>query len=74
MTNQLDRLRFLAASAALALTRVGRPAWPGSLAADAERKLVLLQLSGGNDGLSTVVPFAHDRYHALRPGLALAAD
>lgn len=30
------------------------------------RSLVLLQLSGGNDGLSTIVPFADDTYAAAR--------
>lgn len=75
MTTQLDRRRFLAASAALALARAGRAA-PAAAprGRGAERTLVLLQLSGGNDGLSTVVPFAHDRYHSLRPGLALGKD
>lgn len=33
--------------------------------------LVLVQLAGGNDGLNTVVPFADDRYHNLRPTLGL---
>jgi uncharacterized protein (DUF1501 family) len=36
--------------------------------------LVLVQLAGGNDGLNTVVPYEDDRYHALRPGLALRAE
>ncbi len=31
-----------------------------------ERRLVLVQLSGGNDGLSTVVPFADDAYGRAR--------
>src|SRR5262245_60212368 len=31
-----------------------------------DRVLVLLQLSGGNDGLSTVVPYADDAYHRSR--------
>src|SRR3954468_18500196 len=31
--------------------------------------LVVLQLSGGNDGLNTVVPFADDAYHRARPAL-----
>lgn len=35
------------------------------------RILVLVQLAGGNDGLNTVVPYADDAYHALRPTLAL---
>ena len=29
--------------------------------------LVVVQLSGGNDGLNTVVPFADDLYHRARP-------
>ncbi len=33
--------------------------------------LVIVQLAGGNDGLNTVVPFSDDRYHRLRPTLAL---
>src|SRR5665213_2444521 len=32
--------------------------------------LVVVQLSGGNDGLSTVVPYADDTYHRLRPVIA----
>jgi uncharacterized protein (DUF1501 family) len=31
--------------------------------------LVVVQLSGGNDGLNTVVPFADDTYHKVRPGI-----
>ena len=64
-----DRRRLLSGSAALAL---GRALCADSTAGTSERTLVLLQLAGGNDGLSTVVPFAEDAYHAARPGLALA--
>lgn len=35
------------------------------------RILVVLELSGGNDGLNTVVPYADDAYHQARPKLAL---
>lgn len=38
-----------------------------------ETILVVIQLSGGNDGLNTVVPFADDRYRKARPSLALAS-
>jgi uncharacterized protein (DUF1501 family) len=31
--------------------------------------LVVVQLGGGNDGLNTVVPYADDQYHRLRPTL-----
>lgn len=34
--------------------------------------LVVVQLSGGNDGLNTVVPYADDAYHRLRGGLAIS--
>jgi uncharacterized protein (DUF1501 family) len=34
------------------------------------RILVVLQLAGGNDGLNTLVPYADDAYHRLRPKLA----
>ncbi len=36
-----------------------------------ERILVVVQLSGGNDGLNTVVPYADDAYRAARPKLAI---
>lgn len=42
-------------------------------AASASRVLVVLQLSGGNDGLNTVVPVT-GRYHDLRPTLGVADD
>lgn len=33
--------------------------------------LIVIQLSGGNDGLNTVVPFRDDLYHKARPGIGL---
>jgi uncharacterized protein (DUF1501 family) len=36
-----------------------------------ERILVVLELSGGNDGLNTVVPFGDAEYYRVRPNLAL---
>lgn len=38
------------------------------------RILVVVQLSGGNDGLNTVVPYSDPKYRELRPTLALAED
>ena len=35
------------------------------------RKLVVIQLAGGNDGFNTVVPYTDPRYYSLRPMLAL---
>lgn len=36
-----------------------------------DRVLVVVQLSGGNDGLNTVVPFGDDHYHRARPALRI---
>lgn len=35
------------------------------------KRLVVIQLSGGNDGLNCVVPFRNDEYFRLRPGIGL---
>lgn len=40
----------------------------------AHRKLVLLQLTGGNDGLNTVVPYSNDIYYKSRPTIAVARN
>lgn len=50
----------------------------GALTQQADGKdgkiLVIVQLSGGNDGLNTVVPYADDAYHRARPNLAHKPD
>lgn len=39
-----------------------------------QRVLVVVQLSGGNDGLNTVVPHRDDRYRKARPTLAVPSN
>lgn len=39
-----------------------------------DRILIVVQLSGGNDGLNTVVPYNHDDYRKARPKLGIAAE
>jgi uncharacterized protein (DUF1501 family) len=36
--------------------------------------LVAVQLSGGNDGINTVIPYGQQAYYDVRPTLAIAAD
>ena len=35
------------------------------------KRLVMIQLAGGNDGLNTIVPFTNDDYYRSRPKIAL---
>ncbi len=37
-------------------------------------RLIVVQLSGGNDGLNTVVPFRNDDYYRARPKIALSSN
>jgi uncharacterized protein (DUF1501 family) len=73
----LTRRQLLKASAALELLSMTPLAFAraASLARDAGEDgpiLVVVQLTGGNDGLNTVVPWADDRYHRARPVLAVS--
>ena len=65
------RRTFLWQSAALlaAPSLLGASPGAGRAGAAEEKVLVVVQLVGGNDGLNTVVPFADDAYHRLRPGI-----
>ena len=38
------------------------------------KKLVIVQLSGGNDGLNTIIPYTNDIYYKSRPNLAIAKN
>jgi len=58
------------------LPAIGRRAWADSAhaaapAGDRQTVLVVLQLTGGNDGLNTVVPYADDEYGRNRTTLRL---
>lgn len=82
MKNSGSRRRFLrntlTTSAGLAIGSAVPGGWVQALAQEAnaeadgsDRILVVIQLSGGNDGLNTVVPFRDDEYRKRRPKLAL---
>ena len=77
----ISRRKFLAGSAAAAVvastTRVPS-LWAAanhkSAYSNDQRILVVIQLSGGNDGLNTVIPYADDAYHRNRFATRIAAD
>lgn len=49
----------------------GSIAHAAAQAASTGRILVVLELSGGNDGLNTVVPYGDDAYYRLRPNIGI---
>ena len=71
-TTRRQLLRGGLASTALAISSPlrtwGDSAGPGTGTGDI---LVVLELSGGNDGLNTVVPFRNDAYYRARPSIGL---
>ncbi len=75
-----SRREFLSSGLAATTLLASGITLPGFLARTAraatagvdERILVVVQLTGGNDGLNTVVPYGDDRYHAARPTLRVA--
>ena len=53
-------------------SKAARRLTPGTLGGGrTDRTLVVIELGGGNDGLSTVVPIADATYHTLRPTLGV---
>jgi uncharacterized protein (DUF1501 family) len=69
----MNRREFLATAALAPLVTLQ---WPRLALADArwDRTLLLIELSGGNDGLNTVVPYADPEYARLRPDIGVPRD
>jgi uncharacterized protein (DUF1501 family) len=82
MATPLSRREFLQMTGGLVAVagtsplwlRLG-PAWsdPGA-GAPGRRKLLVVFLAGGNDGLNTVVPYGMGDYYAMRGSLAVPAE
>ncbi|MBV9102486.1 MAG: DUF1501 domain-containing protein, partial [Candidatus Eremiobacteraeota bacterium] len=57
-------MAFVRAASAAPLPSLGRTIDPRNV-------LVVIQMSGGNDGLNTIVPYSDDDYHRVRPVIGL---
>ena len=74
MTNRRDFLKLSSlASASLLMPQFLQGITSHSLGRP-DRKLVVIQQSGGNDGLNTFVPYRNDDYYRARPRLAIAPE
>src|SRR5437764_13561 len=56
------------------VTRTARAATDAATPGAKDTVLVVVQLTGGNDGLNTVIPYADENYAKLRPTLKIAKD
>jgi uncharacterized protein (DUF1501 family) len=70
----MNRRDFLKSSMLTLVSGVGGPGFLSRTALAALGKgktLVVVQLSGGNDGLNTLVPYTNGAYYAARPSIAI---
>src|SRR5438876_5814330 len=73
----ISRRELLVGFGATVPTFLGRTALaadPVGTAGAKDTVLVVVQLTGGNDGLNTVVPFKNPLYYKLRPTIAVPKD
>lgn len=68
-----DRRDFLKLSALAVAATTGMPGFLARAAAQAggDKTLVVIQLTGGNDGLNTLIPYSNGAYYAARPNIAI---
>ncbi|MBS0026367.1 DUF1501 domain-containing protein [Chitinophaga sp. 22321] len=74
----LNRRRFLQigslASAAIMMPKFLKALERGALVPPGNKVLVIIQLSGGNDGLNTIIPYRNDIYYRSRPALGIKRE
>ena len=71
--NTLHRRQFIQALAGMGMGAT-LPLGQTAQAADSNRILVVVELTGANDGFNTLVPYADDAYYRLRPKLGIRAN
>lgn len=60
------------ASAALLMPKFLKAFEAGGALPRQNRVLVIIQLTGGNDGLNTIIPVTNDLYYAARPAISIS--
>src|SRR5258705_10396265 len=62
------------ATASLMLPRFLKAFEARQMVPPGNKVMVVIQLSGGNDGLNTVIPIRNDIYYKQRPGLGIEKE
>jgi uncharacterized protein (DUF1501 family) len=74
----INRRRFLQvgslASASMLMPKFLKALEKDQMVPPGNKVLVVIQLSGGNDGLNTVIPYRNDIYYSSRPTLGIQRD
>lgn len=78
-TTRRDFMRHTIGGASLLASGMTLPGFLSATAAATTNRrvdsiLVVIQLTGGNDGLNTVIPYRDDAYHRARPSLRVNED
>ena len=70
----MNRRDFIKLSALAVSVTSGMPGFLARAATQAggDRTLVVIQLTGGNDGLNTLIPYSNGAYYAARPNIAVS--
>ena len=71
MNNSINRRSFLKTVTASSLSSLIPMQYALSKDYLNGKTLVVLELSGGNDGLNTIVPYADDNYYKFRPNIGI---
>ena len=71
MNNSVNRRSFLKTATAASLSSLIPMQYALSKDALNGKTLVVLELSGGNDGLNTIIPYADDNYYKHRPNIGI---
>ena len=71
MNNYINRRAFLKTVAASSLSSLIPMQYALSKDYLNGKTLVVLELSGGNDGLNTIIPYADDNYYKFRPNIGI---